>query len=94
MNIDCYELFKWLPISKGWDKICHISIGFIIGFILTIVFSQLWGSIAFIILGVGKELYDKYIKKTEFDFFDMFGTMAGGFMGVLIALLIKTALGY
>ena len=41
-----------------------------------------------IAVAVGKELRDKYIKKTYFDFFDMFATLLGGWIGIMIIGLL------
>ncbi len=62
------------------DKTLHFMAGFIIaGLGAFLVSNILYGIILGAIAGVGKEVYDKYVKKTFFDFFDMFATIVGAY---------------
>ena len=81
-----YELISKIGITKGQDKVLHFLAGFVVG-----VFGMLllpydfipYPVVAVVAVAVGKELYDKYIKKTDFDFFDMLITICGGFVGIV-----------
>ena len=80
-----YELLTKLGVEKGHDKILHALVGFFLGLLGHYLFIDSILMIAPVVIGaVGKELYDKYIKKTEFDFFDMFATLVGGVAGIFL----------
>ncbi len=70
------------------DKLYHIIVGFIIGFVLSF-----WrpgeALFAACLAGVGKELYDKYYKKSEADPLDAITTTFGGIFGVVLSLIIQ-----
>ena len=81
-----YELMYKIGITKGQDKVLHFLAGFVVGvfgmFLLPYDFIP-YPVVAVVAVAVGKEVYDKYIKKTYFDFFDMFATICGGFVGIV-----------
>lgn len=77
-----YKLLTKLGITTHQDKVLHALVGFAIAFIVSF-FSQELAVILGVVAGVGKELYDKYVKKTMFDFFDLFATFCGVFTGVV-----------
>ena len=82
-----YELMSKIGITKGQDKILHLLAGFVVGvfgmFLLPYDFIP-YPVVALVVIAIGKELYDKYIKKTYFDFFDMFATIVGGFIVIVL----------
>jgi hypothetical protein len=60
------------------DLIYHMIAGFVIATIIT-AFFPLWTGITLAVLaGVLKELYDLLIKKSVFDYKDLFATVFGG----------------
>ena len=63
------------------DYIYHLLAGFIISTILNTIIPI--GVVFLIVMGIGilKEFYDKFIKKTYSDWKDTFFTIAGGFFG-------------
>lgn len=70
------------------DLLLHIACGFVIGF--AIAFWRPGEALAAVILaGAGKELYDKYIKKTEADGTDFVATLFGGVIGVAFSVLFQ-----
>lgn len=70
------------------DKLYHLIAGFLIGFVFAFwrPGEALFAAAA---AGVGKELYDKYIKKTEVDPLDAFFTILGGVLGVVFSILLQ-----
>lgn len=56
------------------DKLIHFCIG-----LLLAQFAYLWfGFIALpLIIGIAKELYDKYVRKTGFNYYDLLATGLG-----------------
>lgn len=42
-----------------------------------------------IVIGVGKELVDKYIRKSKLDYKDMIATWLGGAITIIIKLIIN-----
>ena len=74
------------------DKLIHLLVGFIIGYVgITIIpyDYRIIVTIGVVVIAIGKELYDKYIKKTYFDFFDMFATILGGWIGMILYSFIQ-----
>jgi len=71
----------------GKDKLYHFVAGFIIG----IVFG-FWNPVIALFAagfaGVGKEVYDLYIKKSFADPVDTIATVVGGIFGVAASILL------
>lgn len=53
-----------------------------------IILSGIFGFFVSIITGVVKELYDKYIKKTEFSIMDVAITASGGSVGMILFFMV------
>ena len=70
---------------KGIDKIYHLVAGFIISLIFGLINPVLGLALA-IIAGVGKEIYDKKIKKSVIDPLDVIATVVGGILGTGLAI--------
>lgn len=56
------------------DKLIHFCIGLLLA---QFVYLSLWFLLLPITIGVIKELYDKYIRKTGFDWIDLLVTTSG-----------------
>lgn len=69
------------------DKLYHLVAGFIIG----IVFG-FWNPVIALFAagaaGVGKEVYDMYIKKSFADPVDTISTFVGGMLGAALAVIL------
>ena len=68
---------------KYLDKILHFLAGFFIATVVVVLFKNfsdplLFGLVASIVGGVLKEVYDLKIKKSRFDWYDVFATIVGG----------------
>ena len=72
---------------KGIDKIYHLVAGFIISLIFGLINPVLGLALA-IIAGVGKEIYDKKIKKSVIDPLDVIATVVGGILGTALAIIL------
>lgn len=69
----------------GVDKLLHLSFcGWIVSFVQPI----LWMILVTIVLGIGKELIDLFIRKSAFDYKDMLWTWSGGIITIIIKFLI------
>jgi hypothetical protein len=69
------------------DKIIHFLGGFFISTCLqTGDISMVFPAV---LVGTGKELYDKYYKKTKFDWVDLLATVVGGFAAFWIKLAYR-----
>ena len=70
---------KFISNLKGSDKLLHSKVGnliFILIFVISFFFatflkSLLISIIGLLLIGLFKELYDKYIKKTFIDWYDI-----------------------
>lgn len=70
---------KIIQNLKGSDKLLHSMVGntiFVVAFIIAYLFYSLWASLAtaigvVLLIGLAKELYDKYIKRTFIDWYDI-----------------------
>ena len=74
---------------KHLDKILHFLAGFTIATLVVVLFrnhieSLLFGFIASIVGGILKEVYDLKIKKSRFDWYDVFATVAGGIAAISV----------
>ena len=72
---------------KGIDKIYHLVAGFLIALIFGLINPVLGLTLA-IVVGVGKELYDKKIKKSAIDPLDVIATVVGGVLGIALAIIL------
>ena len=71
------------------DKILHFLVGFAIATVVVVLFRNytnlfLFGFIAVIVGGILKEVYDLKIKKSRFDWYDVFATVAGGIAAISV----------
>jgi uncharacterized membrane protein HdeD (DUF308 family) len=71
------------------DKILHFLAGFFIATVTAVLFKRtndplIIGLIASLIGGILKEVYDLKIKKSRFDWFDVFATFVGGVAAISI----------
>ena len=74
---------------KYLDKILHFLAGFFIATVVVVLFKNfsdplLFGFIASIVGGVLKEVYDLKIKKSRFDWYDVFATVVGGIAAISV----------
>jgi len=68
---------------KGSDKLLHSMFGntiFVVAFITAYLFYSLWAALAMaigvvLLVGFTKELYDKYIKRTFIDWWDIVASL-------------------
>lgn len=71
------------------DKLLHFSISAL----LTVLFSLLagfeWGTLIVITIGIGKELWDRYIRDKVFSIPDLMADGSGIVIGLVIFTLIK-----
>lgn len=80
-----YNLLEKIGIRSNKDKVAHAVVGFAMAITIAALSAiPLLAIVVVTIAAVGKELYDRNIKKTKFDFFDLFATIAGGYAGMFI----------
>jgi Fe2+ transport system protein B len=80
------------------DKLAHQIAGTLIAMFfswLIYFFSDYWvlkpalfGFLISVAFGWAKEMYDKYIKKTEFGMMDFFATCSGGSVGAIVFIVL------
>jgi len=70
------------------DKICHLFAGIIIALTIGLIFTPTIGFGVGVLIGLVKELYDKFIKKTFFDKVDMYVTWLGVLVGYLFLKIL------
>lgn len=74
---------KIIQKLKGSDKLLHSMVGntiFVVAFITAYLFYSLWAALAMaigvvLLVGLVKELYDKYIKRTFIDWWDIVASL-------------------
>lgn len=90
-------MFKWLiDFWNASDYHKHLLVGMALGAIFVGVFARFtspvssffWSLGLVCFIGLLKELYDKYIKKTEFDPKDWLMTTEGGFVGAFLGMIV------
>lgn len=78
------------------DKLLHFVICFLIALIFSIIFnlflpttiSIIVGTFISLIVGIGKEIYDKYSPDHYFDWKDLIADFSGSIFGVIILIII------
>ena len=80
-----------IPKSIPVDKWSHNFVGlmiFVVSYLITLALNieAFYALAVVLIAGVTKELYDKYIKKTFFDWMDVMATM---FMATIMYIVIQ-----
>jgi len=81
-----YRMLARAGITKHHDKVIHFIAGVIVGAVAMATLPHdfiPYPVVALAVIATGKEVYDKYIKDTEADFFDFFATICGGFVGIV-----------
>ena len=78
------NLNKYIPPDKQGHFIAGQA-AFIAAFLLS--WNPLYGLVASCIAGIGKEAYDKIIKKGKVDVFDAIATILGGLILYLVGYL-------
>jgi len=76
MKINCNKI----PMK---DKGCHLIAGAITAMMFTIIANPVVGVLSGVVVGVGKEMYDKF-SYGKFDFEDLVATFLGGCFGAAI----------
>jgi len=74
---------KIIQNLKGSDKLLHSMVGntiFVVAFITAYLLYKLWAALAMalgvvLLVGIAKELYDKYIKRTFIDWWDIVASL-------------------
>ena len=74
---------KIIQKLKGSDKLLHSMVGntiFVVAFITAYLLYSLWAAISIaigvvLLVGLAKELYDKYIKRTFIDWWDIVASL-------------------
>lgn len=74
------------------DKITHATICYAITLTIGLFIDWWVGVCVALMVGLGKELYDKY-KGNKFDWHDMLADVVGGVVGVIVGLTICQWLG-
>ena len=71
------------------DKMLHFFVQFTILTIFSLIIGKLIPLIIInFIVAIIKELFDKYVKKTQFDIKDMVYGLSGGFLSIFLILYI------
>ena len=79
------DIRDWL--TQNFDKILHATVCYLIVLTLAHLYSLTTGIVWAVIWGILKELYDKYIKKTCFDWSDIKADIVGIIAGIVIWIL-------
>ena len=69
------------------DLILHFCLGFIITMVFAKVLPSFYPVLIAIGFGASKELYDKYVKNTFFDYKDLVLTVAGGYFAYWLSTI-------
>ena len=87
-GMQLHEMNKAIKIiSIGIDKIAHFALGYMIADLCEK--TGFYAVLIALLAGVSKELFDKYVKHTVFDWFDLACTVGGGFVAYWFNLVIK-----
>lgn len=78
---------KSLLIVKQIDKANHFILGYLIYFVMFLLFNWYYALLGVILLAFGKELIDSYMRKLPIDKSDLFYTIAGAIPSLVISLI-------
>lgn len=67
------------------DKLMHFCVGLLLA---QLIYLSLWFVLLPVFIGIVKELYDKYVRKTGFNWWDLLATVLG-VVPVLVILITK-----
>jgi hypothetical protein len=62
------------------DYLIHFLAGIAIGAFTSIFVDPIYGLVSSLVVGLGKELYDLKVKKTQFELVETAFTFSGGFL--------------
>lgn len=79
------DIKTWILTKIGTDKLLHYAF---CGWIVSFFDDLLWQVVVGILLGVLMEFFDRYVRKTTFDVYDMLWTWGGAATTILIKFLI------
>lgn len=71
------------------DKMLHGSINFLIVLFGTFIIGLVGALVTAIVVSIAKELYDKYIQKTKFDWADIKADVIGMVLGTFCVALAQ-----
>lgn len=83
------EMFKKLIAfsQKHIDKILHLLMCYVIVFTFMSFGHPFIGLIVALVLGIGKEIYDK-ISSNKWDWYDLLADLSGMVLGILFGLFV------
>lgn len=82
-----HKLIKFLNGEIiGVDKMLHFSFSFIIASFFT---NHIIGLSVVLAVGIAKEIFDKYKKKTKFDTYDIIAGLSGAGFYILTQYILK-----
>lgn len=67
------------------DKLIHFCVGLLMA---QLIYFSLWFILLPVIIGTAKEVYDKYVRKTGFNWWDLLATVSG-VVPVLVVIVVK-----
>lgn len=79
------DLQQTITNKIGVDKILHFAFG---GWLACLAPNWYYALLIGFIVGLGKELFDRYVRKSTFDYIDWFATFSGSIL-TAIYLMIK-----
>lgn len=66
----------------------HFAVCVIMSLVVALGFNELLSIPVVLVIGIGKELFDKYIKKTFFDKLDLLFDLLGGIFGLELLTIL------
>lgn len=88
-----FYLIKFLEGKNyyGYDKYLHIFISALLVIIFNHWFSLILASCLAFLLGLIKELFDKFFRQEKFHFNDLAADLVGIFLGIIIIFLVVSS---
>ena len=73
------------------DKLYHFGVSFAITLILSFIIGYLWAVVLTVAIGVGKELWD-YFVKDNFSKAELYADTVGIFFGLVVFTILKASI--
>ena len=83
MNETILKVIGWFRNIFKEDKLKHIVVSAVIMVLLSLFLPKLIAAVITLVIGIGKELYDKYTGKGCNEWEDLLSDLVGIFIGIL-----------
>ncbi len=86
--MDILDLFNGVRYGK-YDKTVHFFVSLLLTLALLLVLPLVWAVGTSIVIGVSKEVYDRFYRRSQFSVDDVVVNLAGTLVAVMVFSMIR-----